>query len=303
MVTADVGEGGDASGGSFGGGGVVVVGGRGVMADGGRVMADGGGVMADGGGGQTDGAADRPAPDSPPRQRPGGGPSDAAPSTSPPDRMPAVADAAPEPPAPRVVQLVVGDPAALLPGDVTIRTILASTLVGYGIRLRDDNGPVDLVNTRLIVISGSVESTVLGNRYRDVRVPVLSLEYTQFDDLGMTGPTQDTDFGLAAGDSIDIVDPVHLLAAGLTGTPTVLTQVSDVGWGNPSPNALRIATLPGRPNQVAIFGYSTGAQMSPGIAAPAKRVGFFAIETSASLLSNDGVRLVAAAINWAVLPD
>ena len=300
MVTVDVGEGADASGGSFGGGGVVVVGGGGVIADDGGVAADGGGVL--GGVGQTDGAADRPPPDASPRDRPGRPPSDAAPSTSPPDRMPPVADAAPEPPAPKVVQLVVGDPAALVPGDLTIRTILASTLAGYGIRLRDDNGPVDLVNTSLIVISGSVESLVLGDRYRDVRVPLLSLEYSQFDDLGMTGPTQDTDFGLVAGDSIDIVDPVHPLAAGLTGTLAAVTQVSDIGWGNPSRNAVRIATVPGRPNQVAIFAYPTGAQM-PGLAAPAKRVGFFAIETSASLLSNDGVRLVTAAINWALLPD
>jgi hypothetical protein len=300
-VTVDVDGGAGASGGSFGGDTVVVGGSGGVIADSGSVLADSGGVV--GGGGQTDGAVDRPPPDAPPRQMPGRSPPDTAPPTSPPDRMPAVADAAPEPPAPKVVQLVVGDPAALVAGDLTIRTILASTLVGYGIRLRDDNGPVDLVNTSLIVISGSVESLILGNRYRDVPVPVLSLEYSQFDDLGMTGPTQDTDFGLVGGDSIDFIDSVHPLAAGLTGTVAVTTQVSDIGWGNPGRNAVRIATVPGRPNQVAIFGYPTNAQMVAGVAAPAKRIGFFAIETSASLLSNDGVRLVTAAINWAVLPD
>jgi len=45
-------------------------------------------------------------------------------------------------------------------------------------------------------------------------------------------------------------------------------------YGFPGPAAKVIATVFGQPKQAAIFAYTTGAMMV-GLAAPAKRVGFF----------------------------
>ena len=41
----------------------------------------------------------------------------------------------------------------------------------------------------------------------------------------------------------------------------------------------------------------------PGLTAPARRVGLFALESAAANLSEQGIRLLGAAIDWALLPD
>jgi hypothetical protein len=238
---------------------------------------------------QPDRPPDLPAPDAPP-------------DTSPPDLAPDVADTAPEAPLPKVVQLVVGDTGTLLPGDVAVRTLLATRLAGYSIRLRDDGGAVDLVNTHLIVIAGSVESGMVGNKYRTVPVPVISLEYSLFDNLAMTGGTENTDYGGNDGTQVQILDATHPLAASLMGIVSTVTATANLAWGNPPPTAARIATLLGNPNRVAIFAFTKGAEMQA-VPAPAKRIGFFAVETAAARLSDDGIKLLAAAVDWALLPD
>ena len=171
-------------------------------------QAGGGGVSGNGGGpdGPVDSVLSDPAPDlarnqspppaadAPPAQpaadvTPDRPPPDAAEPTPPdapadlpvPD-APLPADLAPPPP--RVAQLIVGDPAALRPGDILLRAVLAAHLPGFVIQVRDDGAAVDLTNARLILIAGSVSSDAVGRKYRDVLGPVLALEYTLFDDSG-----------------------------------------------------------------------------------------------------------------------
>jgi hypothetical protein len=72
-------------------------------------------------------------------------------------------------------------------------------------------------------------------------------------------------------------------------------------WGNPAAAAEKIATIPNQNNQVAIYGYPSGAMMS-GMTAPAKRVGFFAGETMADNMNDNGWKLFDAAVDWALQP-
>jgi hypothetical protein len=274
----------------------------------------GGSVMGGAGGGGVGGttadardanlAVERPGPDLSPDRTPDRAPDLTPDLPPPPDRAPDLSpDTAPDAALPRVAQLVVGSTTTLLPGDATIRTIMATRLAGVSIRLRDDNGAVDLVNTILIVIAGSVESTTVANRYRNVAVPVISLEYSLFDDMGMTGTVDGTDFGEDGGNSqINILDGAHPLAAGLTGVVTVVNAAANMGWGSPPPTANRVASIEGLASRIAIFAYPRGAMM-PGGPAPAKRIGFFALETSAAQLSDNGIKLLGAALDWAILPD
>ena len=133
-------------------------------------------------------------------------------------------------------------------------------------------------------------------------MPVISLEYSLFDNLAMTGGTENTDYGGNGGTQVEIVDATHPLAASLTGVVSVVTETANMAWGNPAATAVRIATFVGNPNRVAIFAFTKGAEMLA-VLAPAKRVGFFAVETAAARLSDDGIKLLAAAIDWALLPD
>lgn len=93
----------------------------------------------------------------------------------------------------------------------------------------------------------------------------------------------------------------HPLAAGLTGAITVVSMGSPLVWGNPAAAAEKVATFQAMNNKVAIFGYPKGAMMTAGTAA-ARRVGFFATDVASSRLTDNGKKLLDAAIRWALLP-
>ena len=101
---------------------------------------------------------------------------------------------------------------------------------------------------------------------------------------------------------LTILDGTHPLAAGLSGTVTVVQAASNVGWGAPAPMAARIASIQGAASRVAIFAYTRGAEMSMG-PAPAKRIGIFAQESVSSRLTDAGIQLLGAAVDWAIQPD
>jgi hypothetical protein len=213
----------------------------------------------------------------------------------------AVADTAPpldamttQPPASGVVSLVVGNTAALSAGDATIRTILA---IGFVVRLVDDNAAAVTSGADVVVLSGSCSSATIGTKYRDVPLPVVTMDAATFDAMGMTG-TSDSDFGETQSSSVSIVMAGHPLAASLSGTVSVVSASASLGWGRPGPGAARVATVAGMADQVAIFAYPTGAMMVGGTA-PAPRVGFFASDAATARLSDDGVKLLRAAIDWA----
>jgi hypothetical protein len=263
----------------------------------------GGSFDATGGtGGRMDAMADRRPPDLSPDRQPDLPP---PPDVLPPDAalpdLPPMPDTAPDTPLPQVVQLVVGDTGTLGAGDATIRTVLATRLPGFTIRLRDDGGALDLTNTRLYVIAGSVESGTVANRYRDVAVPVICLEYSLFDNMGLTGPTENTDYGVVGGTQVNILEPLHPLAAGLSGMIAIVSASSNIGWGAPLEGAVRVAALANMPARAAVFAFEPGTQLR-GLVAPAKRVGLFVLESAAANLNENGIRLLGAAVDWALAP-
>jgi hypothetical protein len=211
----------------------------------------------------------------------------------PPD-APRSPDAGDTPP-PRTALLVVGD-TALSVGDGRLRDILA---VGLTVRLASDDAPVDVTGVDLVVLSESCASAALGNRYRDVLVPVVVLERASFPGMGMTGNTDAIDHGVTPGSEVNIQLPGHLMAAELTGTVAVVSVQSALGWGKPGPAAVRVAILPDLVDRVVIFGYAEGAAMIVGQAL-ARRVGSFVFDTTAPRLNDNGVKLLAAAIDWAL---
>ena len=196
------------------------------------------------------------------------------------------------------VLFVVGD-TSLNTSDTAIVGHLQSS--GYGVTVVDD----DVVNAghasgeNLVLVSETVNSGTVGSTFTNEAVPVLSLEPYLLDDLGMTGPTDGTDYGENVDTDIDIVDPSHYLAAGLTGNVGVYTASNEVQWGAPNANAITVASLAGSPSNAAIFAYEDGAPM-PGLSAPARRVFMFVDNDAAQQLTTDGWVLFDRAVEWAV---
>jgi hypothetical protein len=203
---------------------------------------------------------------------------------------------------PRVALLVAGDPDELVAGD----QVLVDTLEGLGffvLRL-DDSDPPDRGELGLVVISPSVVSNTIANKYRDLLVPIIVMDFGIFDDMGMTGAGENMNFGTTAGRQVAIAadQQAHPLAGRLTGTVSIAAMNAPLNWGVPGPGAIVVATLPNTPNRAVIFGYPKGAAMQGAQTAPSKRIGFFASDMLTSRLSADGTELVKAAIEWAFAP-
>jgi hypothetical protein len=198
----------------------------------------------------------------------------------------------------RVALLVVGN-TALSPSDAVLRQQLEAR--GYDVVLR--SGPAvtaaDASGKALILISQSVSSGDVNTKLTNVRVPAVVLEPSLYDDMKLAGPTENTDYGNAAGQTqVEIAKPGHPLAGGLAGKITVTSSPQTLVWGKPAATAIKVATLVGSADQAAVFAYATGDAMV-GLEAPGRRVGFFSGQDVAVALDETGKKLLDAAITWA----
>jgi hypothetical protein len=153
----------------------------------------------------------------------------------------------------------------------------------------------------LAVLSSSVASNLLQPWVADLPVPMLVLESTGFEQLGLTGSRWLSDVGpTKAITDITIENAAHPLAAGLSGTVKVLNVPLKMRWGAPLPGASQIATFAGAADQAALlFGYERGAVTAAG-PAPARRVGLFLGNGRViRALTEQGWRLFDAAVAWA----
>jgi uncharacterized repeat protein (TIGR01451 family) len=185
--------------------------------------------------------------------------------------------------------------------DAAVQTRLQT--LGYAVTVKDAKAALstDANGKAVVVISSTVSPTNLSTKFRTVTVPVVIWESLSYFDIGMTAKGT-TAAGTATGQTqVKIAQPTHPLAAGLTGTQTVVTVSSTFGWGKPSASAAAVATLVSDPTKIIIFGYDKGAAM-PGLAAPARRVGIFMNDTTAASFNGNGWALFDAAVNWATTP-
>ena len=156
----------------------------------------------------------------------------------------------------------------------------------------------DATGKAVVVISSTVTPTSVGTKFRIVAVPVVLWESGLYTNMGMTGSTN-KDFGtITKQTQVKITNATHPLAAGLSGTVTVLNVSGTMSWGKPNANAAAIATAATDSTKTLIFGYASGAAM-PGLTAPARRVGLFMNDTSAASFNSNGGLLFDTAVKWA----
>jgi hypothetical protein len=200
----------------------------------------------------------------------------------------------------KTVLLVMGyvtpkDP-ALKPGDAKIKDHLEAR--GFTVRFGDDDDgdASKAAGTNLVIVTQTTGETRIGNKYNGVQVPLICLNGTVFDDMQMTAAEPG---GTANLTMVAITNMAHPLAAGLSGSVSVIGSSTAATWGLPAAAGERIATVPGQANQVTIFGYPSGAMMASGTA-PAKRVGLFITEAMAVGMNDTGWKLFDAAVDWSL---
>jgi hypothetical protein len=260
-------------------------------------------------GGEVDDAADDvgapDAQDGPDPDRPAMAAAEVAPDLARPDLMAtpdaAARDGSSEAPAARKALLVVAAPGTLGADDAKLKARLESK--SFMVTVGDDNGDATQAQgVDLVVLSGSVASATIGRKYVMTPVPLICLEAFSFGNMGMTGPTRDTDFGIANGTQIAVALETHAIAAGHpNGNLAVAAATTSLGWGLAPATADRIATLVGMGTRDTAFAYEAG-QMMATMVAPARRVGLFAASPTPDRLNLAGWQMFDAAVDWMMRP-
>ncbi len=172
--------------------------------------------------------------------------------------------------------------------------------LGYELTIVEDEDVEtdDADGMGLVLISSTVSSGKVGDKFAFVEVPVLTWESWLFDDLHMTGPDKHWDFGKEHDrKKIKIVEGGHSITQGATGKFKIYNGKRRVRWGRPQGEAIVLGLVPGT-DKAMLFAYETGAWMRD-MEAPARRVGFFLDNGEAKHLTSTGWALFDAAVNWA----
>lgn len=150
-----------------------------------------------------------------------------------------------------------------------------------------------------VFISRSVRSPEVMASFREQPVGLFVTEYNLYASLGMTDKATTASGGdTLPSTELSIVAPEHPLAAGFSGTVTVLTAgKGQYGFGVPGGDAVVVANLVDEPQGAAIFAYERGDTMV-GLVAPARRVGYFLDIQASTRLTAEGWALFDAAAQW-----
>lgn len=196
------------------------------------------------------------------------------------------------------ILFVVGD-VDLNDGDYAIRKKLIEN--DYQVTLQDDgDAPFLTENMDVILVSSTVVSVRdIRNDLTEINIPLISWEFSLFDDFGWTGRKRDTDYGLISTSSFDIFDPAHPIAEGLSGTLKVCNSDNDLVWGLPNENADIVSNITGNADQATIFVYETGSVLLKGLVAMARRVGLFFSHETAADLTEEGWKIFLQSVAWA----
>jgi hypothetical protein len=204
----------------------------------------------------------------------------------------------PDSPPPRPSALFVVGAIPLGSGDAAIQTRLTGK--GYDVTLVKDTNltSVTTVTATVILISHTATPGDVTTKFRDTARPVMVCQSSIFANMGLTdGALLSQGSSLLSYSSLVINSAAGELAAGLSGTISVLQSSANLNYGVPNNQALTVASFPGLSGYWAIFAYDTGAQMY-NLAAPARRVGFFLGANNATDLTANGWLLFDAALTW-----
>jgi len=174
----------------------------------------------------------------------------------------------------------------------------------------------------LVIITESTLSRTLGAKIVSTPTAVLSSEAFLQDEFLQVNPKGKDIEGRTAEDmkvadygtlhdtqhSINIVNPKHPLAAGLSGKVRIYRLPGTMHWGKAlAPGAEVVATLVDYPDAKSIYVIRRGAKLYDGTPAPGLRIQYF-IENdnergTINLMSPEGWRLWDAAVNYGLTTD
>ncbi len=161
----------------------------------------------------------------------------------------------------------------------------------------------DAADKKLVVISSTVGSGDVGDKFLNVAAGVVTWENALEDNFLLTGNLA-TDHATTAGQTaieITAAGAASPIGAGFTGAVTFTTAANDYGWGLvlAPVNATVIANIVGNTAQNALYIVEKGAALLNGATAAGRRAYVPLTDNTFAILTADGKTLFDRTIDWA----
>jgi glucose/arabinose dehydrogenase len=194
-------------------------------------------------------------------------------------------------------------------GDNAIKNRLEAK--GYALQLIDHTPalhPANVAGMDMVLISATVTSGNIVNKYKNTNLPVITFEPYMLDDMAMTGPTATVDYGdILNQTQLDFIAPNHPITLGLSGNITVNDPSRRFVWGVPGGQSFNLALIAGSPNRSAAFVYEQGATLVDNTAATHKRGFLWLFDDTFTSLSASGLSVFDNMMEWGlgnlIVPD
>lgn len=194
--------------------------------------------------------------------------------------------------------LYVAGNVAALGTDQTVINRLTQQL-GFTVTVVDDAAATTASanGMNLVLISSTVDSVSVANKFRNVAVPVMIWKPSLYDNMLMTGTVSNTDFGSITGfRTVDIQAIAHPLAPNGAQTLTIMSVNKTIPFGVP----VASGDIVGRTNaRATLFTFSPGDVLRTGVIAPGCRVAFPIFNNGVAQYTAVGWDLFERTVNWA----
>ncbi len=186
--------------------------------------------------------------------------------------------------------VVVGDGTNPAPGDLTIANRLTDR--GYTTTIVDDGAVTAGALADIILVSSSINSTVLGTKLTTTPAAVINYKPFSWPKFAMTAETEVGTLSIASTNFV----LAHPIAAGRSGAVLLTSAAKYIGWGVPAAAADTISTS----NATATtFTYDAGDVLADGTPAAGCRAALPIRHDSLALSTADLWAIFDAAVDWA----
>jgi len=166
-------------------------------------------------------------------------------------------------------------------------------------RIRD-NGPRAVSGYDLVVITPTVFWQRVKWRLRNAPEPIIVAKPELFPGFGMTTASRSNWGYTRSSKKVQIVNPGHEMAAGLSGEVIVAIKAKPMNFGRVGNSATVVASARDTRDQPVVFAYGRGETLANGERASGPRIGMYMSQTHAGFANRDGWALFDAAAAWAV---
>jgi hypothetical protein len=184
----------------------------------------------------------------------------------------------------------------------SVRPFDLTTIKVKGLLLSEDGSRLflrgQLDNSHIGLVSGTSSAAVLGTKLTLADAPMVVFQPSVYDQMGMTGPVEGTNFGFSDATDIDLVFSTHPIAKAAQ-TSVHFSSLATIAFGEIGGDGRAIATeQSGKP---VMMGYAGGDNLANGQQAPDARVGFPGYRSSFDRIGIEGWVLFESAIRWAIV--